>query len=675
VSNEFPVAKKKTVSKEDKAEAAKKREKAQRDAAAAGIRLPPVKRARRSASSADVAPLEAGPLFRVQWRRVVLDEAHYIKSPVARVSRACCFLDAQRRWCLSGTPMQNGYDDLYSLVRFLRVPAFADVGFWKLIIRRLGISRTRRGDDDDASIPAPVPLAAAAAGLPAAPAAADGGGVEPRGPPAGLMAGVGSAIAPGVASVADRIIGVAARMGALLERLNTPRVRERKLKKGAKDRDAQLYARKRARDDRLRERALAQMEVLTRAIMLRRKKSEMVAVDLPTRTVTTALVALSADERVFYNALRDRSRLEFSKYLAAGTVMSNYTRIFAMTLRLRQAADHPLLVPFAREAMLEAAAAGDRRDAGALGALARLSEAVARRVFAAVGGLDGGAPSDDCSICLEPLAMDTAVTTPCGHVFCADCAARLLAAGAPTPCPQCRAPLSPAALAPVSALRPKAPSPDPKETKDAKEAKEADGGRSPRRGPRAGFVDGAYVPSSKGRAVVEHVSAAATETAAAPAGSEPVKTVVFSQFTGMLDLLETPLRLAGHAFARYDGSMTDTARDAALARFRADRDCCVLLASLHCCAVGLNLTAASRVLLVDPWWNPFVEEQAIDRVHRIGQTRPVVATRLVAADSVEADILSIQRRKRALSDAALANANPRAAPRLSQDDLRRLFGR
>ena len=92
----------------------------------------------------------------------------------------------------------------------------------------------------------------------------------------------------------------------------------------------------------------------------------------------------------------------------------------------------------------------------------------------------------------------------------------------------------------------------------------------------------------------------------------------------------------------------------------------VMLISLRAGGTGLNLTAADHIFLLDPWWNPAVEDQAADRAHRIGQTRPVLVHRLVARDTVEERILALQHRKRALADVALANATDAA---ISREDL------
>jgi SNF2 family DNA or RNA helicase len=92
-------------------------------------------------------------------------------------------------------------------------------------------------------------------------------------------------------------------------------------------------------------------------------------------------------------------------------------------------------------------------------------------------------------------------------------------------------------------------------------------------------------------------------------------------------------------------------------RFQEDPDCKVFLISLKAGGLGLNLTAADYIFLLDPWWNPAVESQAIDRAHRIGQTRPVFAYRLIARDTVEEKVLELQARKRALADAVITADN------------------
>ncbi|RYP74327.1 hypothetical protein DL769_004030 [Monosporascus sp. CRB-8-3] len=134
------------------------------------------------------------------------------------------------------------------------------------------------------------------------------------------------------------------------------------------------------------------------------------------------------------------------------------------------------------------------------------------------------------------------------------------------------------------------------------------------------------------------------------------KFIVFSQFTSMLEVVEPFLRKEGLRFARYDGGMRNDAREAALDALRRDPRTRVLLCSLRCGALGLNLTAASRVVILEPFWNPFVEEQAIDRVHRLTQTVDVVVYKLTVSRTVEERILDLQGRKRLLAEQAIEGA-------------------
>jgi SNF2 family DNA or RNA helicase len=143
------------------------------------------------------------------------------------------------------------------------------------------------------------------------------------------------------------------------------------------------------------------------------------------------------------------------------------------------------------------------------------------------------------------------------------------------------------------------------------------------------------------------------------------KALVFSQWTSLLDLVEPHLRDAAIGFTRLDGTTRD--RAGVVAEFQNAAGPPVMLLSLKAGGVGLNLTAADHVFLLDPWWNPAVEDQAADRAHRIGQDRPVLIYRLVAKDTVEERILALQEQKRALADAALAGAAQAAA--LTREDL------
>ena len=150
--------------------------------------------------------------------------------------------------------------------------------------------------------------------------------------------------------------------------------------------------------------------------------------------------------------------------------------------------------------------------------------------------------------------------------------------------------------------------------------------------------------------------------------AEGHRALVFSQWTSLLDRVEPLLREAGLDFARLDGSTRD--RGAVVERFQSESGPPLMLVSLQAGGSGLNLTAADHVFILDPWWNPAVEDQAADRAHRIGQTRPVMIYRLVARDTVEERVLALQERKRQLADAALGAGQ---APALTREELLELL--
>ncbi|ROW15882.1 hypothetical protein VPNG_02557 [Cytospora leucostoma] len=152
------------------------------------------------------------------------------------------------------------------------------------------------------------------------------------------------------------------------------------------------------------------------------------------------------------------------------------------------------------------------------------------------------------------------------------------------------------------------------------------------------------------------------------------KTLVFSLWTSFLDLLEIPIEDAGINYTRYDGSMKFDARDAAVRSFMSNPDVKIMLVSLTAGNAGLNLTAASQVIILEPFWNPYVEEQAIDRAHRIGQEREVTVHRVLIANTVEDRILRLQEQKKFLVNAALSEKGAQSVSRLGVQELRKLFG-
>lgn len=150
------------------------------------------------------------------------------------------------------------------------------------------------------------------------------------------------------------------------------------------------------------------------------------------------------------------------------------------------------------------------------------------------------------------------------------------------------------------------------------------------------------------------------------------KALIFSQFLGMLALIKGKLDELGVKYEYFDGSTSAPDREKAIQRFQNDDSVRVFLISLKAGGVGLNLTAADYVYIVDPWWNPAVEQQAIDRTHRIGQTKNIFAYRMICKDTIEDKILQLQDKKRALAKELIADDSS-FVKSLSREDVEYLF--
>jgi SNF2 family DNA or RNA helicase len=140
-----------------------------------------------------------------------------------------------------------------------------------------------------------------------------------------------------------------------------------------------------------------------------------------------------------------------------------------------------------------------------------------------------------------------------------------------------------------------------------------------------------------------------------------------------LDLIGQPLKDRGHKFLRYDGSMDIKSRADTVNKFFEDPSYKVMLVSTKCGSLGLNLTIANRVILMDVWWNPALENQAIDRVHRIGQKKRVDVHRIFINDTVEDRILELQNKKQQIADGVLGEGSGKPISRLGLQEMIYLF--
>ncbi|KAF0908805.1 hypothetical protein E2562_028607 [Oryza meyeriana var. granulata] len=362
---------------------------------------------------------------------------------------------------------------------------------------------------------------------------------------------------------------------------------------------------------------LLKEKVLKGIVLRRTKKGRAADLALPPKIVTLRRDSFDKNEMEFYEALYTQSRTQFASYVDAGTLMNNYAHIFDLLTRLRQAVDHPYLVAFSKTAEL-----GDRSK-------------------------NEGNEESQCGMC-HNLTED-AVVTSCEHVFCKNCLIDYSATLGNVSCPSCSVPLT------VDLT-----------TRNSGEKVTANmkgGKRSGILGRIQNLAD--FKTSTKIDALREEVRNMVEHDGSA-------KGIVFSQFTSFLDLIEFSLQKSGIKCVQLNGKMNIGEKGKAIDTFTNDPDCRIFLMSLKAGGVALNLTVASHVFLMDPWWNPAVESQAQDRIHRIGQFKPIRSMRFVIKDTVEERILQLQEKKRLVFEGTVGDS-PEAMSKLTEADLKFLF--
>jgi len=476
-------------------------------------------------------------LASVVWHRVVLDEAHAIKGHRTATAKAVFeLISAERRWCLTGTPIQNSVEDLYSLAKFLRLEPFDRFEWFnRTIVRPLKSS-------------------------------------DPVG----------------------------------FERLQVV---------------LRTWCLRRTKG----------MQILDPASGLPRP-----LLMLPQKSLEVVKVPLDPADRVLYDRLFQCASERVQQLEEKSDLGRQFSQVLALLMRLRQMCCARSLLP---EPLLSELLAGTCDTTRVLNAAVQALGS--EKVEALLQNL-AGAQEDDCSICME-AGCD--IVTRCGHVFhraCMEGAVKELGRAGVLPCPLCRQPVKKAEFL---------------EKPQELEISEESGGSS-------SSGSGALAAgSAKVRAVVAFLLDNVVGKVDAYIG-KPHKAIVFSQFTTLLDVVQAELTKSRTPFARLDGSMSHDQRVEALQAFSGHGHVQVILCSLKAAGTGLNLTVADHVLLIDPWWNPAVEDQAVDRAHRLGQRRPVRVLRYVAERTVEERILEVHRQKRDIMDGALRQQ--------SREELRKL---
>lgn len=371
------------------------------------------------------------------------------------------------------------------------------------------------------------------------------------------------------------------------------------------------------------------LQALIKSITLRRTKASKIngrpVVELPERKVFIQHITLSEEEKQLYESVRKEGRTVIGRYFSEGSVLTNYADVLAILVRLRQLCCHPRL--FGSSALTV-----DSKDD------ATPSE-LRERLINKMNLVLGSGSDEECAICLDSLRSP--VITYCAHVYCKPCICQVIRAEQNAKCPLCRAEIKVDQLVEY---------PVEKNTSESLETKDK------------------WLPSSKVDALMRELLKLREEDSS-------VKSLVVSQFTKFLSLIEIPLREAGFSFARLDGSMSQKKRAAAIQAFQnSERGTpTIMLLSLKAGGVGLNLTAASRVFLMDPAWNPAAEDQCFDRCHRLGQTRDVIITKFIVKDSVEENMTRIQKKKRDLAERAFESKNTNEMKQARIDEIRTLM--
>lgn len=484
-----------------------------------------------------------GGLFSLDFFRIILDEAHFIKNRQSKTAKACYELTAQHRWVLTGTPIVNRLEDLFSLVRFLRVEPWSNFSFWKTFIT--------------------VPFES---------------------------------------------------------------------------------------KDFLR--ALDVVQTVLEPLVLRRTKDMKTPdgealVPLPPRTIEIEEIELSKAEKEVYDYIYNRAKRTFNATMEAGTLLKSYTTIFAQILRLRQSCCHPLLTRNKTIAAEEEEAAAAADIANGLADDMDLQELIGRftsseseqdvnNFGAHVLQQIQSEAGNECPICAEEPMINPAVTG-CWHSACKKCLLDYIDHQTDKHelprCFNCREPINQRDVFEI--IR----------HEDDSDLYDATPPGAESAGPKVTLRRVGSEGSAKIAALVSHLKKLRRDVPG-------TKSVVFSQFTSFLDLISPALARENIPFLRFDGGMSQKARAAVLSEFALESNTgnskkgIVLLLSLRAGGVGLNLTMARNVFMMDPWWSFAVEAQAIDRVHRMGQEAEVKVVRFIVAGSIESRMLRVQDRKK-----------------------------
>ncbi|KAJ2356177.1 hypothetical protein GGF43_002239 [Coemansia sp. RSA 2618] len=471
-------------------------------------------------------------LFRVRWRRIIVDEAHELRNRKSKKSMACCDLVAQYRWCLSGTPIQNSLEDAYSLLRFLRIQPYCKLRMFRDLESR-----------------------------------------------------------------EDRGMGV--------------------------------------------------VRTILSSLMLRRRKvivAKTTQLELPVRYSYNHRVSLAPAERVCYFLLA-----RFGTSMASWLSRASYQEMLSKLGLLRQAASHPAIANASAGAVSGALVPGVRLDIK----LSTFASTMTLQMDdgAVMPPMCGSGAGAFCGYCTRDIDFTCEFNVHvCGGYLCSECAK---GGKLDRRCSTCLS--EKPAVDPKSWIRMHAASSN---------GIKLDNQVIERINQQYLGLNAA--PSSKMERILQILKSVDKHC-------KSDKVVIFTEHLEFIAIASPYLAKNGFPNLPYTGSMTKPKRDKAIEDFASDPSLRVLLVSKKAGNVGINLTMANHVIVESVWWNPAVDGQAVDRVYRIGQTKPVHVHVLISKGTVEEKVYDIQEAKRQLINSAVNDDTSAKAVTLRRDDLVNIF--
>ena len=623
-----------------------------------------------SASSKAVKPTT---LLSHQWERIIVDEAHQIKNPGTAVSKSCCSIKATKRWAVTGTPIQNSLQDVYGLMKFLKHEPWCSKRFWQRAITTTLLTTSSTASEGATSSPQNNSMAIA-------------------------MDRVRRLLHPLILRRTKETIGADGKpiltlppidSGIVSVHLTEP---EREFYTALLDKSQNVF------EGLLKAGTASKSWLAIFSLLQRLRQScDHVALTVKSRFSVNDLNAVQGDTKGSDSAENGVNK----------NFLSNLLQMFAKSAD-QSTDDHHAAPSSPSRSTSRSPGCSEPSSAFISQVVESLTESVD----------DGGRIKEECPLCLECPDISSAVLTPCAHTMCLDCLRPVLKQnsrkqGDCSNKPQCR-----------NALNLK-DGPCPVCNTQIEASRIVLFARSTTSGDiTSQFVGDVPMPegvpndSDSVDIDMDSTAASARETLLASlSGGESSKLLavkreldaiwkvdsgskilIFSQYLGFLDILGISLRKESIPVFRLDGQMRLKERVAALYQFTTSKAKgapvrrgedpgseeivrgSVFLASMKAGGVGINLVAASSVFIVDPWWNAAIEDQCINRIHRIGQKAPIVRVRrFVVADSVEEKIVRLQQKKKSMAndilDADAEGSDPSSGSKPTLDDFKILLGR